>query len=113
MAQAGVSWQALRAQAQARAAALGAPTSRLEAWRYVDVRALDAGLGAPLATAQALARLKDLPGTGPDSGVLLEEGNGLLRVQLTVTPFGMPCSPRRRTHRARCAAASGHPRSAR
>lgn len=31
-----------------------------------------------------------LPGTGPDSAILLNEDNGLLQVQLTVTPFGMP-----------------------
>lgn len=31
-----------------------------------------------------------LPGTGPDSAILLDEDNGLLQVQLTVTPFGMP-----------------------
>ena len=31
-----------------------------------------------------------LPGTGPGCGVLLDEDNGLIRVQLTVTPFGMP-----------------------
>jgi Fe-S cluster assembly protein SufD len=88
MAQAGVSWQALRAQAQARAAALGAPTSRLEAWRYVDVRALDAGLGAPLATAQALARLKDLPGTGPLPPALIIDG-----VPCNRQPQGGPEAP--------------------
>jgi hypothetical protein len=31
-----------------------------------------------------------LPGTVPDCGVLLNEANGLLQVQLAVTPFGMP-----------------------
>ncbi|SNR55868.1 hypothetical protein SAMN06265355_104139 [Actinomadura mexicana] len=31
-----------------------------------------------------------LPVTSSDSGVLLREDNGLLRVQLTVTPYGMP-----------------------
>jgi hypothetical protein len=31
-----------------------------------------------------------LPGTGPDAGVLLTEDNGLLLVQLMVTPFGWP-----------------------
>lgn len=36
-----------------------------------------------------------LPGAGPGSGVLLEEDGGLLRVQLTVTPFGMPRRNRR------------------
>jgi hypothetical protein len=33
---------------------------------------------------------KGLPDTSSDSGVLLREDNGLLRVKLTVTPFGMP-----------------------
>lgn len=33
---------------------------------------------------------KGLPDTSSDSGVLLREDNGLLRVQLAVTPFGMP-----------------------
>jgi hypothetical protein len=31
-----------------------------------------------------------LPSNGDDAGVLLREADGLLRVQLTVTPFGMP-----------------------
>ena len=31
-----------------------------------------------------------LPGTGPDSGVRLTEEDGFLRVQLTMTPFGLP-----------------------
>jgi hypothetical protein len=31
-----------------------------------------------------------LPGTGPDCGVLLNEADSLLQVQLAVTPFGMP-----------------------
>jgi hypothetical protein len=31
-----------------------------------------------------------LPKTMSDSGVLLRDDNGLLRVQLTVTPYGMP-----------------------
>ena len=31
-----------------------------------------------------------LPDSSPDSGVLLREDNGLLRVQLTVKPYGMP-----------------------
>lgn len=30
------------------------------------------------------------PGSRPHSGVLLKDDNGLLRIQLTVTPFGMP-----------------------
>ncbi|NXY94777.1 hypothetical protein HYE82_10305 [Streptomyces sp. BR123] len=30
------------------------------------------------------------PDSGSDTGVLLHEADGLLRVQLTVTPFGMP-----------------------
>ncbi|MFD7629614.1 hypothetical protein ACFV7Q_26910 [Streptomyces sp. NPDC059851] len=33
---------------------------------------------------------KGLPDSGSDTGVLLHEADGLLRVQLTVTPFGMP-----------------------
>jgi hypothetical protein len=31
-----------------------------------------------------------LPGTGADSGVLIQEDNGLLRVHLAVAPLGMP-----------------------
>jgi hypothetical protein len=34
--------------------------------------------------------LAGLPDAGSDAGVLLRESDGLLRVQLTVTPFGMP-----------------------
>jgi Fe-S cluster assembly protein SufD len=62
MAETEAAWQRLRAQAQARADALGAPTSRLEAWRYVDVRALNAELDVPLDIADALLRLKSFPG---------------------------------------------------
>jgi len=74
MAQAGGAWQQLRAQAQARAAALGAPTSRLEAWRYVDLRALSTELAAPLDTGQALATLKGLSGAGALPPVLVIDG---------------------------------------
>lgn len=34
--------------------------------------------------------LAGLPDASSDAGVLLRESDGLLRVQLTVTPFGMP-----------------------
>ncbi len=69
-----VSWPQLRAQAQARADALGAPTSRLEPWRYVDLRALGRETAPPLGIAQALARLKGLPGAGPLPPALIIDG---------------------------------------
>ncbi len=61
------SWPGLRALARARAQELGAPTSRLEAWRYVDVRPLAATPAAGLPLDQALALLCDQVGALPQA----------------------------------------------
>lgn len=73
---AGAPWRAVRAAAQARADALGLPTTAHEDWRYVDVKPLaqvpGSAAGRPSATVIAASRLPDVPTLVLVDGVIAE-----------------------------------------